>query len=67
MDGANGQDGVPSPAQEPNMKQTSLFLKPEQMGRLQELSRKTGAPAAELIHRAIDACMEQRKKEFGRG
>jgi predicted DNA-binding protein len=54
-------------AQEPNMKQTSLFLKPEQMGRLQELSRKTGAPVAELIRRAIDAYMEQRKKEFGRG
>jgi predicted DNA-binding protein len=54
-------------AQEPNMKQTSLFLKPEQMGRLQELSRKTGAPVAELIRRAIDAYMEQRKREFGRG
>ncbi len=53
-------------AQEPNMKQTSLFLKPEQTDRLQELSRITGAPVAELIRRAIDSYLEQRKKEFGR-
>jgi predicted DNA-binding protein len=54
-------------AREANMKQTSLFLKPEQMGRLQELSRITGAPVAELIRRAIDSYLEQRRKEFGRG
>ena len=53
--------------QEANMKQTSLFLKQEQMGRLQDLSRITGAPVAELIRRAIDGYLEQRKKEFGRG
>jgi ribbon-helix-helix protein len=47
--------------------QLVLFLKPEQMGRLQELSQITGAPVAELIRRAIDAYLEQRKKEFGRG
>jgi predicted DNA-binding protein len=49
------------------MKQTSLFLKPEQIGRLQELSRITGAPVAELIRRAIDSYLEQRRKELGRG
>jgi predicted DNA-binding protein len=51
----------------PIMRQTSVFLKPEQMGRLQKLSRITGEPVAELIRRAIDAYMEQRMKEFGRG
>jgi predicted DNA-binding protein len=51
-------------AQEPNMKQTSLFLRAGQLEKLQELSEITGAPQAELIRRAIDAYLEQRKKEF---
>jgi predicted DNA-binding protein len=54
-------------AQTPNMKQTSLFLRLEQFGKLAELSRITGAPVAELIRRAIDTYLEQRKREFGRG
>jgi predicted DNA-binding protein len=49
---------------EQTMKQTSLFLRPEQSSKLQELSRITGAPVAELIRRAIDAYLEQRKKDF---
>jgi predicted DNA-binding protein len=46
------------------MKRTALFLKPGQMDKLQTLSRVTGAPMAELIRRAIDAYLEQRKSEL---
>ena len=43
------------------MKRTQLFLKPEQLGKLAALSKKTGAPVAELIRRAIDAYLKAKK------
>jgi len=46
------------------MKRTALFLKTEQVKKLQVLSEKTGAPIAELIRRAIDAYLRMRKKEL---
>lgn len=46
------------------MKRTALFLKTEQLKKLQALSEKTGAPVAELIRRAIDAYLLSRKKEL---
>ena len=46
------------------MKRTALFLKAEQVKKLQSLSEKTGAPVAELIRRAIDAYLLSRKKEL---
>ncbi len=46
------------------MKRTALFLKPEQVEKLQALSDKTGAPVAELIRRAIDMYLRQRAKEL---
>ena len=36
------------------MKRTALFLKEQQLDKLQRLSDKTGAPVAELVRRAID-------------
>ena len=45
------------------MKRTALFLKEEQLEKLQALSDKTGAPIAELVRRAIDAYLLSRKKE----
>ena len=46
------------------MKRTALFLKEQQLGKLQTLSRKTGAPVAELVRRAIDAYLLSRKNEL---
>ena len=46
------------------MKRTALFLKEEQLAKLQTLSDKTGAPIAELVRRAIDAYLLSRKKEL---
>jgi predicted DNA-binding protein len=46
------------------MKRTALFLKEEQLVKLQTLSDKTGAPIAELVRRAIDAYLLSRKKEL---
>jgi predicted DNA-binding protein len=46
------------------MKRTALFLKEQQLAKLQTLSEKTGAPIAELIRRAIDAYLLTRKKEL---
>jgi predicted DNA-binding protein len=46
------------------MKRTALFLKEQQLAKLQKLSEKTGAPVAELIRRAIDAYLLLRKKEL---
>jgi predicted DNA-binding protein len=46
------------------MKRTAIFLKEDQVKKLQGLSDKTGAPVAELIRRAIDAYLESRKKEL---
>ena len=46
------------------MKRTALFLKEQQLAKLQTLSEKTGAPIAELIRRAIDAYLLTGKKEL---
>ena len=46
------------------MKRTALFLKEQQLEKLQALSDKTGAPVAELVRRAIDAYLLTRKKEL---
>ena len=46
------------------MKRTALFLKEEQLEKLQALSDKTGAPIAELVRRAIDTYLTMRKKEL---
>ena len=46
------------------MKRTALFLKEEQIEKLQKLSDKTGAPLAELIRRAIDKYLQERAKEL---
>ena len=46
------------------MRRTALFLKEEQVEKLQTLSDKTGAPIAELVRRAIDAYLLSRKKEL---
>ena len=46
------------------MKRTGLFLKEPQLAKLQKLSKKTGAPVAELVRRAIDAYLLSRKKEL---
>jgi predicted DNA-binding protein len=43
------------------MKRTALYLKEEQLKRLEVISNKTGAPIAELIRRAIDAYLEKVK------
>lgn len=44
-----------------SMKRTSLFLKAEQLKKLEAVSKETGAPVAELIRRAIDAFLKGRK------
>jgi predicted DNA-binding protein len=44
------------------MKRTALFLKEQQLKKLEALSEKTGAPVAELIRRAIDAYLKGNKK-----
>jgi len=46
------------------MKRTALFLKEEQIKKLQTLSERTGAPLAELIRRAIDKYLLERAKEL---
>ena len=46
------------------MNRTALFLKEEQIKKLQKLSEKTGAPVAELIRRAIDRYLKERAKEL---
>jgi predicted DNA-binding protein len=46
------------------MQRTALFLKESQIQKLQLLSEKTGAAVAELVRRAIDAYLEQRKAEL---
>jgi len=43
------------------MKRTALFLKEEQLRKLQAMSAKTGAPVAELIRRAVDAFLKKEK------
>jgi predicted DNA-binding protein len=46
------------------MRRTALFLKQEQIKKLQTLSGKTGAPVAELIRRAIDRYLQERAREL---
>jgi predicted DNA-binding protein len=46
------------------MLRTALFVRSSQMTKLQTLSKVTGAPVAELVRRAIDAYLEQRKAEI---
>ena len=46
------------------MVRTALFVRSGQMAKLQTLSKVTGAPVAELIRRAIDVYLEQRKTEI---
>jgi hypothetical protein len=46
------------------MLRTALFVRSGQMAKLQTLSNVTGAPVAELIRRAIDGYLEQRKAEI---
>jgi predicted DNA-binding protein len=46
------------------MKRTALFLEKEQIKKLQALSEKTGAPVAELIRRAIDKYLQERRQEI---
>jgi predicted DNA-binding protein len=46
------------------MRRTALFLKEQQLEKLQTLSDKTGAPIAELVRRAIDVYLLSRKKEL---
>jgi predicted DNA-binding protein len=46
------------------MQRTALFLKEQQLEKLQKLSEKTGAPIAELIRRAIDKYLQVRAKEL---
>jgi Ribbon-helix-helix domain len=36
------------------MKRTNIYLLPRQVKRLEDESKKTGAPVAELVRRAID-------------
>jgi predicted DNA-binding protein len=43
------------------MKKTTLYLKEEQVRKLEAISSKTGAPVAELIRRAIDAYTKKEK------
>jgi predicted DNA-binding protein len=45
------------------MKRTALFVKEAQLKKLVALSRKTGAPVAELIRRAIDMYLEKKTKK----
>jgi predicted DNA-binding protein len=44
------------------MKRTSLFLKDDQLKKLEAISEKTGAPVAELIRRAIDYWLKAKKE-----
>jgi predicted DNA-binding protein len=46
------------------MVRTALFMRSGQMAKLQTLSKVTGAPVAELVRRAIDVYLEQRKAEI---
>jgi predicted DNA-binding protein len=42
------------------MKRTSLFLKSEQVEKLSAMSKKTGAPVAEIVRRAVDEYLKRR-------
>jgi len=47
-----------------NFKRTALFFREEQMQKLQLLSSASGAPIAELVRRAVDSYLEQRRGEW---
>jgi hypothetical protein len=60
-----GHDRVmPKPPNEPIMKRTAIFLRPDQLDEIRVLSDWTGAPWAELIRRALDQYLELRKDEI---
>lgn len=40
------------------MKRTSLFLRDDQLKKLEAIHAETGAPVAELIRRAVDAYLK---------
>jgi hypothetical protein len=39
----------------------NVYLEPEQKAKLEAISDKTGAPVAELIRRAIDLFLKEKK------
>jgi predicted DNA-binding protein len=41
------------------LKRTTIFLRPSALDRLKALSRKTGAPVAELIRRGIELFLDK--------
>ncbi len=41
------------------MKRTSLFLRTGQIKKLKMIAKRTGAPVAELIRRAVDELIER--------
>jgi predicted DNA-binding protein len=43
-----------------SMKRTNVYLREDQLRRLGVASKKSGAPAAELIRRAIDAYLKKK-------
>jgi predicted DNA-binding protein len=43
---------------------TNIYLATDQMKQLKALSKKTGAPVAELIRRAVEAYLKARKEEI---
>jgi predicted DNA-binding protein len=55
---------MPKPPNEPIMKRTAIFLRPDQIEELKVLSDLTGAPWAELIRRSLDQYIESRKDEI---
>jgi predicted DNA-binding protein len=50
-----------------SLKPISLAVRVSQLERLKTLSDITGAPLAELIRRAIDMYLEERKSELKEG
>lgn len=48
------------------MKRTSLYLEEGQLKKLEAVSKKTGAPVAELIRRAIDAYLKAYPRKLAR-
>ena len=59
-----GHNLAMKPPNEPIMKRTAIFLRPDQTDELKVLSDWTGAPWAELIRRAIDLYIESRKDDI---
>jgi predicted DNA-binding protein len=42
---------------------TNIYLRTDQVKRLKALHEKTGAPVAELVRRAVDAYLKNRKEK----